>query len=211
MKRKPFVQRPPALPRNPRERHLIVTEGTHTEVHYFKALKQHFRVNADVHSAKASDPLSVVKSAIQRREEAQKRSKKSLIDETYDKIWCVFDVDGAEGSVQFMEALDLAKGEKLEVILSNPCFEIWYILHFEFTTRPFTDAEEVKRHLRTSLDGYTESSQVFSELAPLTDKALTHSRRLRTHHLNLCVPSHSNPSTHVDELVEIFRQNAPST
>ena len=49
----------------------------------------------------------------------------------YAKIWCVFDRDSFSVG-KFNGAIQLAERQCIEPIWSNECFEIWYLLHFEF-------------------------------------------------------------------------------
>ncbi|HCA88271.1 MAG TPA: hypothetical protein DEQ61_24110, partial [Streptomyces sp.] len=44
----------------------------------------------------------------------------------FDEVWCVFDVDEFDVAHAIGEAQRLG----VEVAVSNPCFELWLILHF---------------------------------------------------------------------------------
>jgi RloB-like protein len=66
-------------------------------------------------------------------------------EDEYDQVWCVFDRDeGAWTAQNFNNALQNAKTYGFHVAYSNECFEIWYILHFEFlnTGLPRSDYED---------------------------------------------------------------------
>ena len=45
----------------------------------------------------------------------------------HDQIWCVFDADQHPN---IPEALALAAEHNIHVTLSNPCLEVWFLLHF---------------------------------------------------------------------------------
>ncbi len=47
--------------------------------------------------------------------------------EEYDQIWCVLDVDQF---VDIDQAQADATAEDIHIALSNPCFELWLVLHF---------------------------------------------------------------------------------
>jgi len=66
----------------------------------------------------------------------------------FDQIWCVFDHEGCNKHPSLDEAIDKAKAHKLKVALSVPCFEFWYLLHIQLTTRPYTKCTEVIRDLK---------------------------------------------------------------
>ena len=67
---------------------------------------------------------------------ANKLRNKALADSTrnnrpnlkYDEVCCVFDVDDRPGE-KVAEAIAKARKSGLNVALSNPCFELWLLLH----------------------------------------------------------------------------------
>nr|WP_291943204.1 RloB family protein [Chitinophaga sp.] len=53
--------------------------------------------------------------------------------ETYDEVWCVFDMDVQRGKDEFSDfdnAIQKAKLLKYKVAYSNDAFEIWFYLHY---------------------------------------------------------------------------------
>ncbi len=127
---------------------LIVVEGEKTEYNYFNALKNNLKlsgVTVDVTPSKNSDPINVVKHAQhldkQRRKESKKEDK--LI---YDKVFCV--VDGDTDVNNLRTAREQAHKDKFEFILSVPCFEIWFLLHFAYSTKSYNCCKEVIKSLR---------------------------------------------------------------
>jgi hypothetical protein len=46
--------------------------------------------------------------------------------EDYDQVWCVVDVDDFQDVNQ---ACDEARKSDIGLIISNPCFELWLLLH----------------------------------------------------------------------------------
>lgn len=106
---------------------LIVCEGEKTEKNYLNQLKDFFRlsnVSINIFSSKNPSPLQVIKFA-------KEKSKGN----SYDKIYCVFDKDTHP---DFDKARQGCKKYKFEVIVSNPCFEFWILLHFTYTTKSFS-------------------------------------------------------------------------
>jgi len=45
-------------------------------------------------------------------------------------------------------------------IVSNPCFEVWFLLHFGYSTHAFQNNDEVLRNLRKKLPGHKKSLDV---------------------------------------------------
>lgn len=109
------------------------------------------------------------------------------------------------------EALALiGKESKLQAITSMPCFELWILLHFVFSTAPFTAAggrsacDNVIRAVRDHMPEYDKAlADVFDRLQPRLDTALAHGGRLARHNRD----AHSvNPATRVHELVKYLRE-----
>jgi RloB-like protein len=112
---------------------LIVTEGERTEVQYFKRLCHYLRATGvNVYSAEIKgtgrDPVHVVNTA-------KKESNSSPID--FNSIWFVFDVDD---HARLDEAITKAQNQGFKLAVSNPCFEIWLLWHFEECQRHMSHA-----------------------------------------------------------------------
>jgi len=188
-----------------------VCEGKKTEPNYFKAFRDELKLTeVDVMVVgEGAAPITVVNDALDRRNERKKEVKKeqrkghwSSIE--FDEVWCVFDVERLTDNPSFHQAVNKAQANKLELAISNPAFEYWYLLHFEYTTRPFANADEVVRALKALLPDYAKSRDVFSELYPHTDTAIERAKRVlanRPDSSNLF----PNPSTWVFRLVETLK------
>ncbi len=59
-----------------------------------------------------------------------------VYDETFDEIWCVFDMDYKPDVktqyADFNKAIDLAYASGFNCAYSNDAFELWYVLHYQF-------------------------------------------------------------------------------
>jgi hypothetical protein len=189
--------------KEPRKSILIVCEGEKTEPIYFNALKETLRlIMVDVEIVgEGGAPITVVNRAIARREERKQIAKKSLTKTEYEVIYCVVDVDTHETLDQ---AIDKARGNEICVILSNPCFEYWYILHFRKTSAPFSNSQNVKSTLRREHSAYSESdTTIFNVVYPKTSDAIKHSKEvLNEQHNDAEDLRDCNPSTHVHKIVE---------
>jgi len=194
--------------RAPYERVLIVCEGMKTEPHYFRGLLLALRLhpaNVVIEDRKSGlDPKSLVTFAVE-------TFKK---DKDFDHVFCVFDKDK---HASYNEALDkiwakrLARGATLHAITSVPCFEIWLLLHFIYTTRPFSaagddsncalviDALDRKGRIR----GYEKGSRdIFNVLSDKLETAISNAEKLENFHKTSRT---DNPSTKVHELVQYLK------
>ena len=112
--------------KEPRKSILIVCEGEKTEPLYFNAVKQELRlIMVDVEIVgEGAAPITVVDRAIELRAERKHIAKTSLTKVAYEVVYCVIDVEAPKAE-SLSRALNKARDNKLEVILSNPCFEYW--------------------------------------------------------------------------------------
>jgi hypothetical protein len=120
--------------RSPKIKINVVCEGKLTEPEYLRKLARHcgalITIELVVEEA-AGVPMSVVDKAIQilrqrRREKIDSLSK-------HDQIWAVFDKDQHP---RVDEAINKAETAGIMVGYSNPCFELWLVLHYQDWNRP---------------------------------------------------------------------------
>ncbi|WP_233225499.1 RloB family protein [Amycolatopsis sp. CA-126428] len=163
---------------------LVVCGARATEPAYLEGLKRARRnpaVKVKV-KVKAADPEAVVRYAAQ------------LSDRTsgaHDEVWCVVDVD----EFDLERAVVLARSLRVNLAVSNPCFEYWLLLHFEACAAPVKCYRDVERRLLRYVPGYSKSALRFAHDEPGVDAAVQRSRHPDAGHAR-------NPSTQVGLLVE---------
>jgi hypothetical protein len=198
--------------KEPRKSILIVCEGSKTEPIYFKSLKDQLRLAMIdvVIVGEGAVPITVVNSAIDLRDERKREAKKSLTKAEYEIIYCVFDVEAPTPHKSLTDAVGMANAHNLDVILSNPCFEYWYILHFRKTSAPFYTNDEVLSNLRREYPDYSKSdTDIFEVVYPKTSDAIKHSKEvLSEQHNDAEDLRNCNPSTHVHKVVEYLQNVA---
>jgi hypothetical protein len=181
------------------DRMLIVTEGEQTEVNYFEEIRRECRVSSAVVRVCASDgtnPMQVVDYAA----ELCGRTRQ------WERVYAVIDRDN---HARFNEALaaasrldgsirnDEKKPIAFKAVPSNPCFELWLLIHFQ-RSEAHIHRDDVFRLLARHIDGYRKGSQgLFAATKPSLDIAYENAKRLRD---RLEQPA-QNPSTDVDLLV----------
>jgi hypothetical protein len=179
--------------RKPIPTFLIVCEGEKTEPNYFRSFPVSTRPEIDIVGA-GCETIAVVNRAIKLRD------KKS-----YDRIWCVFDRDPSRVNntkQRFNTAMQLAKNEGIEVAYSNECFEIWYLLHFNFYDTPIPRSDY--RKMLTKLlecDYEKNSDDMYVKLEDRQTQAIKHARKLLISY-DPHNPENDNPATTVHLLVE---------
>lgn len=161
--------------RAPKYRILVVCEGRVTEPQYIKAFQHDVR-NTRVHvevAEKTGVPLTAVHIASRLKKEAADRADREGDDNLrFDIAWAVFDVDAHPNLLQ---ALTLATEQDVQVALSNPCFELWALLHFE-DQRSHIERDAVASALRRHLPGYEKAlpySKLKSQYKEAVQRALS--------------------------------------
>jgi RloB-like protein len=187
-------------------RYLIVCEGTKTEPQYFRELLDDLHIQPQVVRVAPNDgasPDRVVVHALALYEDD------AASGDSYDTVYCVFDRDNHttfDAAVQRTKGLRTA-GQPLVAITSTPCFEVWLLLHFGYTDKPFHAAgkksvgDQVVAELKTKL-GFSQYGKgqkgIYTQLKGTLSDALGHAAHLR----NACAVTGSiNPATDIDMLV----------
>jgi hypothetical protein len=167
--------------------------GVVTEPGYFNGLRQATR-NPAVRvcvKKKGIDPTSLVDHAAAIRE---------LDPDAFDEIWCVIDVD----QFNLPDAIAVASNRGVRLAISNPCFEIWLLLHCADCTAPVGNPAEAVRRLKRHIPGYSKQELRFETFAPGVAEAIERARGLGPHgeeHLR-------NPSTGVWVVAQTIVGNA---
>lgn len=115
---------------DPKPRILVFCEGQNTEPQYIDAFRKWCRnPRVDVEIAKERGvPLTLVTAAKERKRLVESEARKARdANLAYDEVWCVFDVDEHP---KLKEAQNLARAHGISLAVSNPCFELWLVLHF---------------------------------------------------------------------------------
>jgi hypothetical protein len=179
------------------ERRTIVVfcEGKASEPDYLSGLRGLPEVHANTALNIEIDPrdgvpLTLVKRAVERSH-----------DDEVDECWCVFDVEWPQHHPHLREARQLAADHhKVHLAISNPCFELWLILHFRDQTA-FLNTHEAEQ-LSRRLDGRPGKSiapgRYLSQRAVATRRAAMLTER---HAGNGTTFPKDNPSSTVYELL----------
>lgn len=189
------------------KRYLIVCEGTKTEPYYFRELLDDLLIRPQIVRIAPNDGVSpdrVVDHALFLYDED------ATAGDAYDMVYCVFDRDKHttfDAAVQRTKDLNTAR-KPFVAITSNPCFEVWLLLHFGYTDQPFHAAgkksvgDRVVSALKSKpgFEKYGKGQKgVYAQLTNKLPDALSNAERLRKH----CKATGSvNPVTDVDTLVK---------
>ena len=192
-----------AARREPARRFILFCEGEKTEPAYFDALRRSIgNALVEVTAIHAGVPMTIAGRAVER---ARRRKGKDSFEQ-HDQVWAVFDRDEHPN---YEDATRLCEQHKVRVARSNPCFEVWLILHEEDYQRP-DDRHQAQAHLRKLRPEYDPAGSKtcnFREMIARIEHAEERARRqlqLREEE----GPPFAPPSTTVGHLTEAIRKAA---
>lgn len=194
--------------RGPYAKVLIVCEGEKTEPHYFHGLRSHYQLNTanvEVCGECGSDPMSVVAYAKQRY-----REEKDTGD-AFDKVFCVFDKDAHLNYSDALTTIAAAKPNDTFIAISSvPCFEYWLLLHFIYSTRPYSalpgnsTGNQVLTDLKAYMPEYVKGAEnIFEILKEQLNFAKSNAERSLT---QAEASQTDNPTTQVHKLVGYLQE-----
>ena len=178
---------------------VVAAEGKNvTELQYIMSFQnQHGKYVIHPHrTGHDTDPSGLLKSIEKYWNDNQ------LSKDLGDKAYILLDIDCKEDRLDQIK--EKMRGAKFaEFILSNPCFEIWFLLHYDYTAHVFKDGNEVIQQLRRFIPDYEKSLDISEELRPNLRTAFENSRKLKAYHkhINTWPSAMCNPMTDADLVI----------
>lgn len=182
---------------------LISTEGKNkTEETYFNNFKKNKKYSIVYTKGNYTDPVNMVNSL-------QKEIKERDLQKRYgDSAYCVFDTD-VDSSRQSKVDTALSKVQNknsiIELIPSNPCFEIWYKAHFTNSSKSYSNNTELLKDLNKFIPNYQKNMDVYPILFNKINTAINNAISLEQYHLKSNIGIYdikANPSTQVYKIVK---------
>ncbi len=172
----------------------VLGEGI-TEREYFKSLKKHkklsFKFKPEI--PKHSDINNIV-------------NKAKDLSLAYDIVFCIIDLDRilANKKEKNLYYRLKAQNKQIKFIEHNPCFEIWLLLHFEYSSREYLSCNQLINHLKKYIsdyqksENYLEKKDLYFYLQDKLTIAYTHALRLRKESYQSKCDMH--------KLIEVFKK-----
>jgi hypothetical protein len=183
-----------------RRRILVLTQGKVTEPAYFDCLRQIYRQVVVVVKDCPKSPHQMLDVGIAEQAKAAKNR-----EDRFDSAWVVFDAEERPDEAMLRALRQKAGQHEIRLAWSNPCFEVWLLLHLAFSQAPILNADQAIRQLATLIPGYAKdqraAERIMATLIPKVATALTHAQRLRNGHATRGTGEFPNPATDVDQLV----------
>jgi RloB-like protein len=186
---------------------MLFVEGQETEPAYFSHWHRLCRENVIIKIAPhrgISTPYELVERAIAQRKADLIEAKRGRGD-AYNQYWCVFDVDSHP---RLGDAFALADTEDIKIALSNPCIELWLILHFKLQAA-YLETHMAEKMAKEILGcGKVPTPDVLNELVQRYTDAKGNALKLDSKHAGDGSPPRSNPSSEIWRLVDLIRGQA---
>lgn len=189
--------------RNIRKLIVLGLEGKNqTECLYFSEIERlqnnyHFIF----HKTNDTDPLKIINNT------AKDAKKQGLNFKHGDIAAAAFDMDLDNVKInEYKKIIELAKDKNIDIFSSNPCFELWYLLHFRYSTKPYNSCKEVIDELKKYMPDYRKNRCDFNILEPHTHEAIKNAKQLQTSMVLNSYNKNSivnNPNTDIYKIVEI--------
>lgn len=157
----------------------VFCEGE-TEIAYVKFLRSLYRVPIQVIPKKSKSNIS---------EDYIERSKNEYVRTGQDRVFLMYDLD-VDGMLEH-----LLKIPNAELLVSNPCIELWFLLHYQEQKVEIT-SEKCIQKLHKVTKGYRKGG-----LSEEEKKVLAENRELAVDRAKKQAEYH-NPSTTVFKLLE---------
>ena len=198
-------RRGPSRPREERRVIRIYAEGSVTEYDYLQHWEQLCKGVTLEWGESGLSPVGLVSRA-KADIKTNQRAKRGQGAPNFDEIWCVFDVDDHS---HVPNAVFEAGQSDIGVAVSNPCFELWLVLHCEERAR-HVDRRDIQRDARNLhlIEGKNVPDSVWGRLEDGYEDAKRRARSLDQMHAGNESPPRSNPSTGVWRLVDSIRQGS---
>lgn len=191
-----------------KKRYLVVAGGAVTEKQYFKRLASIYDVVIE-YQQKNESPEHLADFARKLKEE----DERDISTDCYEKIWVVVDVDDFHGHSQ---AAKIYKDNGIELIISNPCLEVWLLDHVSVCPPSFTLTSTVESAAaKAGIVGGNRNKYVNVELidSEHLDAAIRNAERHNTagnrQGRNTLAPHHEQeyaPWTDMPKVIEVLQQ-----
>lgn len=126
-----------------------------------------------------------------------------------DRAYCIFDTDtDIIKNKAINDARKYANTKGIIIITSTPSIELWFLLHYEYTTASLSNNEVIKR-LRNHYSKYEKNVNIFPYINDKVDKAIENAKRLEKYQFSnnkKIGMVEANPNTEIYKIVEYLNK-----
>lgn len=138
---------------------------------------------------------------------------KFLLNEEYLQIYCLIDFDKVISNNEMEKYTSrrnkLLKTGKVSIFECSPCFEMWFLMHYEQTARSFDNCDSVasylisKKHITDycKTEEYYTKKRIYEHLKPNQPTAIRNAKLLESNREDIGI---KYPRAEVYKLIEIL-------
>lgn len=185
----------------------LCAEGRNkTETLYFKAFGQDVNRIVRFSPGNYTDPVNMVQCL------SKYMAENDFSPDLGDKAFCLIDADiSVSKDAQIAKAIKLAQKENIQVIVSAPCFEYWYLCHFGMFGKKYLSNSELLSDIQHYVPQYQKNAPDMYEILKgrLLD-AIQNAQAMEKRHLKDGETLHTvsfYPSTEVYYVVQELNKN----
>ncbi|MCZ0981235.1 RloB family protein [Streptomyces diastatochromogenes] len=186
---------------------LIFSEGEKTEIQYLNDWykRNRGRVTIQFHDFHGT-PRSLVEQAVEAKKKEEREERRGR-GRAHSHYWCIFDRDEHP---YIPEAFELAASNNIHTAYSNPCIEVWFMLHFQDQSAHIHRHDAQRKSNEYLNCNKSLSGSALAELAKIDKFEIAKSRAisLDSKHAGDGSPVASNPSSSIWKLMDLIRGEA---
>lgn len=180
---------------------MFLCEGEVTEIEYFDYIRSELCIpkeRARFVKSKCNYPAGMISDAISQRRDNERKAKKGDVS-LIEHWWVILDTECKPREI--ISEINRAKKNHINLAVTDPCFEFWLLLHFEYTTRQYCSPEEVIADLKPFLQNYDRANKhcEMPLIYPYLSTAMSNARLLRKNHTE---QGFEQPMTDCDLLID---------
>lgn len=160
----------------------VFCEGK-TEMAYVKFLRSLYRVPIQVIPKKGKSNISA---------EDIERSTRDYVETEHDKVFLMFDLD-IDGILEHLQKIPDA-----ELLVSNPCIELWFLLHYQEQKSKISSDKCIKK-LQKATKAYKKGF-----LSEIEKKVFAENKNLAVERAKK-LAEYQNPSTTIYRLLDFLK------
>lgn len=183
---------------------LFAAEGHNcTERNYFRGFNADYKdVSIRYANGSSTDPVGLVNELI------KAMNSFDFSYEDGDRAFCFIDADcNSTKDVQIEEARRIAIEYKIQIIVSNPCFELWYICHFTGSPHHYSSSGSLIADMDSYIAGYEKSDpSIYEGLKDRMGDAIQNAEKLESSCLRRGLILHKSDFSPSTEVYKVIRQ-----
>lgn len=182
---------------------LLIAEGKNvTEKQYFSqyvSTSSFYSIKFG-NAGNTTDPVGLYKVA------KKDWAKLGLNSNKGDKAVVILDLDCDNQKAEKLESL-IREDKNITFIITNPCFELWFLSHFKYSTKQYHNNEELINELKEHIADYKKTTNVNACLSCRLNDAMSNAVKLEKYHndeSHSWPSNESNPRTDVHHLMDMI-------